>query len=265
MAAVHARLLTPRRPGPALIALAAVLLAACNSGPVASVAPPSAQPTTTVGAASRAPASAVPKPQDAAIAAFVEKVAAGDLAYHVAFKGRTALTVNELPTTGTLDVDGHDFALSYTYDLDHDYPGTGEVRIQIRAVDDKAWAKLESGKWTALKGWRDTETSVPFHAVETVRDVKYLVTEQRKGKDVYRVHIPEVNLIDPTTIPGALTDEKVQRTDLELLIDDQGTPLAGTWQLKGQGRVGGGQLQAILYQLDLTFSKVGGKVSISKP
>ena len=139
------------------------------------------------------------------------------------------------------------------------------MRVQIRAVGGKAWAKIGPGKWTALKSWRDSDTNVPFHAIDTARDVKYLGTEQRKGKDVYRVHIPEANLIDPSTIPGLLTDEQVQRTDLELLIDDAGTPLAGTWELKGRGRVGGGQLQEILYELEAAFSKVGGDITISKP
>ena len=51
---------------------------------------------------------------------------------------------------------------------------------------------------------------------------------------------------------------------MELLIDDAGRPVSGTWQLSATARVQG-QLQEIAYDLDLTFSKVGQKMSIAKP
>ena len=124
--------------------------------------------------------------------------------------------------------------------------------------------KATSTGWQPYKGYRETSTNIPFHAVETARDVKYLGSEVRKGKNVHRVSIPEAHLIDPTTWPGRVPKGRSAPT-LELLIDDAGTPIAGTWDSKGRARVGGGQLQEMVYELDLTFSKVDEDLPVAKP
>jgi len=226
------------------------------------VAPSDAGPASTIAAVTPSPALSA---HDAAIAAFVDLVAAGDFSYRMSYKGRGALTISTASITGHTDVAGADFATDFTY-TGSDVRNQGEKwRIQVRAVDGKAWAKGD-GAWTAVKGWRDEDTNIPFHAVATTRDVKYVDTEELDGKTVHRVAIKDALLIDPHTIPGYVTNEKVRSLKLEVLIDDHGKPLAGTWRFDGQGRVGlSSQLQGILYELDLTFSKVGADISIKKP
>ena len=73
--------------------------------------------------------------------------------------------------------------------------------------------------------------------------------------------------IHPNTIPFDIVKEKVDSTELEVTIDDDGLPHTGTWSLRGQARVGGGvgQLQRVLYELDLVFSKVGDDITIERP
>jgi hypothetical protein len=225
-------------------------------------APSAAGPASTVAPVTPSP---VLSAHDAAIAAFVDRVAAGDLTYRMSYKGRLALSVSTASITGHTDVDGADFASDVSYKgTSYDVKGD-KWRVQIRAVGGKAWAKGD-GAWASLKGWHDEDTNIPFHAVATTRDLQYVDTEELGGATVHRVAIKDAVLIDPATIPGALTNERVRSLKFEVLIDDHGKPLAGTWRLDGQGRVGASsQLQQVLFELDLTFSKVGADISIKKP
>jgi hypothetical protein len=74
-------------------------------------------------------------------------------------------------------------------------------------------------------------------------------------------------LIHPNTIPGRSQKEQVDDTVLEVVIDDTGRPRTGVWKMWGKSRVGvgAGQLQRVVYELDLTFTKVGAKITIKKP
>ena len=250
-----------------VLALAiAVVVSACGGGSLSALQGLASLPPE----ATRAPATPSPIPSrpvadttvhEAAIAAFVDRILAGDLSYRMAFKGRTALSVDVLDIDGKTDVEGSNFATNFTYE----HKRAGKVRWQIRAIKGKAWVKATSTGWQPYKGYRETSTNIPFHAIETARDVKYLGSEVRKGKNVHRVSIPEAHLIDPTTWPGSVVPEGTPRTTLELLIDDAGTPIAGTWDSKGRARVGGGQLQEMVYELDLTFSKVDEDLPVAKP
>jgi hypothetical protein len=71
--------------------------------------------------------------------------------------------------------------------------------------------------------------------------------------------------LHPVLIPaGNLTAERISSTKLRLVTDEHGIPVRGTWTMRGKGRVSG-QLQAIVIELDLTFSKVGEPLTIKEP
>ena len=74
-------------------------------------------------------------------------------------------------------------------------------------------------------------------------------------------------LIHPNTLPFRFQRETVDESELEVLIDDAGRPRSGTWMMRGTARVGdgGGQLQRVIYELELTFSKDGSEISIRRP
>lgn len=61
-----------------------------------------------------------------------------------------------------------------------------------------------------------------------------------------------------------LSDVVLTSPRLDLLIDGQGRPVRGTAEIDGRGRVSG-QLQEIVIDLKITFTKVGEPVSISAP
>jgi hypothetical protein len=256
----------------AAVVATAMLAGACLPAPHADT-PTAAPPSIGAGssaAATGSPASAAtpaPKAEDTAIAAFVDQVKTGKLTYHVAFTGDVRASVNRLPISGAMDVAGDDFASSFTYDFNPDYPGLGKVRVQVRGIDDRAWIKRGSAGWAAMKTYGVAQSYVPFKSVGAARDVKYLGPVKIAGTTYYKVSVRDALLIHPNTIPYQIQREEVQATSLEVLIDKEGTPRSGSWELRGQARIGAGngQLQHVVYDLTLTFSKVGERISVKRP
>lgn len=255
----------PRRPSRSIRALASlalgVLVVGCGATATttATRTPPSPPPAPT--------ASPKPRPESVAMAAFVKRVTSGTFSYRVSFKGDVVASVDLLPIVGSMDVSGADFASSFTYDFSRDYRNIGKVRIQVRGVKGKGYIKSGSAAWKSIKGFDATDSYVPFKTVRTIKDVRYLGPTDIGGRTYHRIGIAGALLIHPNTIPGRLQKEKLDELTLEVDIDDAGRPKRGTWRMRAQGRVGvaGGQLQRIVYELDLTFSKVGSKLPIRRP
>jgi len=210
--------------------------------------------------------SATPKPQDLAIAAFVKLVAPGKLAYHIAFDGEVRLSTDVLPVSGAMDVAGPNFGTSFIYNLEQEYPGLGKHRVQVRAVGGKGWIKRGSAAWQAIKGYGAAQSYVPFKGVTKPTDLRYLGPVEIGGTTFHKVAVRDAVLIHPNTIPYQVYSEKVDDSEIEFLIDNAGRPRSGTWTLRSQARIGDSrQLQRVVYDLKLTFSKVGSKISIKRP
>jgi hypothetical protein len=209
--------------------------------------------------------SRAPKAYELAIAAFVKSVTSKKLSYRITYEGQTALSADTLPIVGRMDVSGADFAASWTYDLTKDY-GIGKIRIEVRGVKGNGYIRTDGGSWKTIKNFDLTDSYVPFKAVATEDDVKYLGPATIDGTEYHKVSIPKAVLMHPTTLPGLVKEEKVDESKLELVIDDKGRPRRATWDLKARARVGqSGQLQRVEYELDLRFSKVGDKLTIKRP
>lgn len=189
------------------------------------------------------------------------------MTYHVALSGEVRLSVNRLPIAGAMDVSGNDFASTFTYDFNPDYPGLGKVRVQVRGVDSHGWIKRGSAAWASMKTYGVSQSYVPFKSVKAPTDVKYLGPVKIAGKTYYKIHVRDALLMHPNTIPYQIQQEEVRETDLQVIIDAAGLPRSGTWTLLGQARVGAGdgQLQHVEYDVQLTFSNVNGRISIKRP
>jgi hypothetical protein len=249
----------------------ALVVAACGrdlsgfSSSARPTTPPAAASPTAAVVAPTAKPSRVPKPYDLAIAAFVKSVTGKKLSYRITYDGKTALSADTLPIAGHMDVSGADFASSWTYDLTKDY-GIGKIRVEVRGVKGKGYIRTDGGSWKAIKGYDASDSYVPFKAVTAVDDVKYLGPATIDGTEYHKVSIPKAVLMHPTTLIGAVKQEKIDDSMLELVIDDKGQPRRGTWELKARARVGqSGQLQRVEYELALQFSKVGAKLTIKRP
>jgi hypothetical protein len=185
----------------------------------------------------------------------------------VAFKGTARSSTHTLPIAGSMDVSGADFASSFTYDWSDEGPGLGKVRVQVRAVKDKGYVKSGAAAWRTIKGFGIGQSYVLFKNVTSTKDVRYLGEAKVDGKVLHRISVPGALLIHPNTLPYLFAKEKVQDLRLEVLIDDAGRPRAGTWSMRAQARVGSGvgQLQRLAYDLELSFAKVGSKITIKRP
>ena len=256
---------------PRLLPVAAAVLAAAMAGgclPAPSATSPAVPPSSSSqGTEASARPSASPRAFVAAIDAFVERVTTGKLTYHVTFDGSVRASINLLPIVGALDVSGDDFSSSFTYDFSHDYRGMGKVRVQVRGVDGHGYVKSGAAAWRTIKNFGKSQSYVLFKDVKAPTDVRYLGAVRVTGKTLHKVAIPGALLIHPSTIPGMSQKEQVDDTELDVVIDDAGRPRSGTWKLWGKSRVGegSGQLQRVEYDVDLTFSKVGSKITIRRP
>ena len=244
--------------------IAIVVVAGCLPSPRA--ASENAASSAGSGVPSARP-SATPKAHLAAIAAFAERVTSGKLTYRVTFKGSVRASADNLPIAGTMDVAGADFSSSFTYDFSRDYETLGKERVQVRGVKGKGYIKRGSKAWQAIKGFGVAHSYVPFKTVDAVEDVKYLGAVKVGGATFHKVGITGALLLHPNTIPYRIQKEKIDLTELEVVIDDAGRPKSGSWRLWGQARIGpgNGQLQRVVYEVNLTFSKVGAKIAVKRP
>ena len=131
----------------------------------------------------------------------------------------------------------------------------------------KGYIKRGSKAWQAIKGFGVAHSYVPFKTVDSVEDVRYLGAIRVGGATFHKVGISGALLLHPNTIPYRIQKEKIDLTELEVVIDDSGKPRSGSWRLWGQARIGpgNGQLQRVVYELNLTFSKVGAKITVKRP
>lgn len=260
-----------RAPAIATIGIAGLAaLAAVGCGGGGAVVVPSTPPSIVPGASpSIAAPTAEPTTQAhvAAIEAFVAGVTSGSMTYRVGYDGHVSGSADLIPVKGAMDVAGEDFAASFTYDFSVQYAELDAYKVQVRGVDGKGYIRRGNGSWTSIKGFGLDDSYVPFKGIGATSDVRYLGSTEVDGKTLFRVSIPEALLIHPTTIPYEIRKEKVDQTTLEVLIDETGRPISGAWTLRGQARVGTGigQLQRIVYDLDVRFAKVGTEISIDKP
>ena len=253
----------------ASFATAVVLTIAVATGclpPPTAVTNETSSPSASAGPPATPRPSATPKPQDLAIAAFVKTVAPGKLTYRLSYNGEVRLSTDILPVAGAMDVAGANFGTSFTYNFEPEYPGLGKTRIQLRAVGGKGWIKRGSAGWQAIKSYSAAQSYVPFKGVKATEDVRYVEPVEISGKTFHKIAVKDAVLIHPNTIPYQVYSEKIDESEIEFLIDNAGKPRSGTWTLRAQARVGDSrQLQRIVYDLKVTFSNVGSKISVKRP
>ena len=238
------------------------VLAACGSSAVAPTGAPA--PTTTArssAAGSSAPAAlAKPDPGATAVKGFVGLVTKKGFSYQATFTGQSRHTTDILPISkGLLEVSGDDVLVRATWK----FP-TGSNAVEHRYVDGKAWVRYATADTWHRLTFRPADSMAAFAAIRSKSDVTYLGPITSGGKPYYKVSFRSA-IVNPVLIPaGNLSDTVLTTPTLTLLIDAAGQPIKGTAQIDGRGRVSG-QLQEIVIDLTVAFTKVGQAVSIKAP
>ncbi|MEO5940739.1 MAG: hypothetical protein ABIZ72_07150 [Candidatus Limnocylindrales bacterium] len=253
----------PRSALAILVLLGAVLGAGCGSGVVDPARSAHATPASShATAASRTPQAAPSAdPATAAVKAFVALVTKEDFSYQATFSGRDRHSTDILPISkGVLQVSGANVLVRATFA----FPGGTKYPVEARIVGGKTWLRYdpsEPWKRVALKA---ADTMAAFAAVRTTADVTYLKSVQSDGQTFYQVSIRSA-IVNPMMIPARnLSDTSLTTPKLTLLIDPAGRPVKGTAEIDAKGRVSG-QLQEIVIDLAVAFSKVGQAVTIKAP
>jgi hypothetical protein len=203
-----------------------------------------------------------PKPLtrgDLAAKAFFERVASGKLTYHASLRGEVAGAISGLTIDGALDVAGDDYSEVVTYS----FLRPPKVAVSIRVVGSRRWVRVDRGGWEKVSS--SMASNSPFADLSAENGVQLVRTERVGARDLHHVVVTGGLIIAPDLIPAVnLTNERINTTNLEIVLDDAGVPLTGSWRLDGEARVSG-QLQGIQVNLDIAFSKVGSKLTIKAP
>ena len=158
-----------------------------------------------------------------------------------------------------MDVAGDD----YNEDLTFAFFSPPKVPVSVRVVGSRRWIRIDRGAWTKVSSANASNN--PFADLSADDGVQLLRTEHVGGKDLHHISMTGGLIVALDLIPaGNLTNERVNKTDLEVVVDDAGNPLTATWRLDGEGRVST-QLQGIRIEVDMTFTKVGSKITIKAP
>lgn len=249
----------------ALVALVVALVAACANPavtiqPTSTPANPAASGAGPSGSSTPRP-SARADPGQTALKAFVALVTKKGFSYQATFTGDSRHTTDILPIReGLLQVSGEDVRVRARFS----YPSGGRYTVEHRYVGGRAWIRYSTSEAWARMTFRSSDSMGAFAAIKTAADVTYLGPVESGGTTFYKVRFRSA-VVNPVMIPADnLSDLALTSPRLDLLIDATGRPVRGTAEIDGRGRVSG-QLQEIVIDLKLTFTKVGKAVSISAP
>jgi hypothetical protein len=248
------------RRGSAIAACLIALLSACNTATTVTSSPTPAPSLPSAPPASARP-SASPDPGRAAVAAFVAFASNPKASYQATFRGESRQSVTIVSITkGVLQVSGRDVLVRAVFT----FPDRKSGVVEHRFVDGKAWVRLRSGPWQTFRGFTAADSMAAFPFVHGAADVTYLGPKKVAGRTLYQVLVQSA-IVSPAMLPESnLSDAAVSSSKMRLLVDAAGRPVSGADVIDGRGRVSG-QLQELIIDLDVTFTKVGQPVSIAAP
>jgi hypothetical protein len=254
----------PRLSLAVLVAIVVGVAAGCGSAapsgpavPFVASFPPASQSATPSGSAS---ASAKAESATGAVDAFVALVTKDGFSYQATFSGQDRHTTDIFPLSrGLLQVSGSDVRLQATLT----FHGK-RYAFEHRWVKGKAWIKYDTDdKWRHLT-WSAADTMAAFASIHGKTDVSYNGPVKSGGKTYYQVTFRSA-IVNPAILPFSnISDTALKSPTLTLLIDAAGRPVKGTAEIDGPGRISG-QLQEIVIDLTVTFTKVGQAVAIKAP
>ena len=218
-----------------------------SSSPVASVRPPTPAPSA--------------DPGRLAVERFIAFASKAGASYQATFTGQSRHTTDILPISkGLLQVSGADVLVRATFTFPSGRPYTTEHRY----VGGKAWIRYLPQPWEQWTNFTAALSMAAFPAVHGPTDVTYLGPKTVGGKVLYQVQVRSA-IVHPVMIPaGNLTEQTVTSPKLVVLVDAAGHPVSGTAEIRGRGRISS-QLQEIVIDLEITFTKVGQAVKITAP
>jgi hypothetical protein len=238
------------------------LAAACGNQALTPSVGPTAGATIAPSAARSIGPSASPSanPAGTALNAFVALVTTKGFSYQATFIGDSRHSTDIFPIRkGLLQVSGDDVLVRATWTLQ----GV-RYTVEHRYVGGKAWIRYDTtAKWRSF-GFTPQDSMGAFANIRSKADVTYLGVVKSGGQTYYQVSFRSA-IVHPVMIPAAnLTEAVVTSPKLTLLIDAAGRPVKGMAEIDGRGRVSG-QLQEIIIDLTVTFTKVGDAVTIKAP
>jgi hypothetical protein len=255
-----------------LVAVVALVAAACS--PLANLplpslaagggltpsatASPRPVPPVSAGASGAAPGSAAQQAL-AVMDAAKAWAADADRSYKVTFDGTLRYATGTIAVKGSTLVDGTDALTRARFAV----PGEA-VTIEYRRVDGDDWFRWVGDGWRSVKGIPAADMVDPFRGLRDGSAVAWLGPVAGE-EDRFTIRTSG-HYLHPLLIPATrISDEKIKSGKLTLVVDGDGRPVRATWNMKGNVRVQGRQVQGVAFDLDLTYSRFGDEFDIEAP
>lgn len=264
------------RPAPPLVAAAiaaTVALGACSplanlplpslgTGPgngASPAAPSGSAPSASVDTGSPGPTSAAQ--QALAVLDAVKAWGADETtSFKVTYTGRLRYPTGIATVKGSLLVDGGDAQQTIRFKFSE----VPALVVDYRRVGGSDWSRTDGGKWRSVKSIPAADMVDAFRGLREGTRLTWLGPVE--GADDRFTVVTEGFYIHPVLIPSAVvTDEKVRSGKLTLIVREDGTPVSATWEMRGNVRVQGTQVQGVAFDLELEYSRLGDDFDIEKP
>lgn len=231
----------------------AVAIVACSPSPAAPV--PTADPTPTLTP------SASPTVDPDALMDGLRAFAADDgRTYRLEITGRLSVRPVDGHIEGTVEASGDDVELSMSLDFN-----LFALRMDIVAVDDTAWVRIDRGAWTSIERTELEEDFDPLLELLEAEDVRYRGTVRKGGATVHQLQLTNIDVLDPRSLSADVEKVLVRAQTFDVFVDDAGTPVEARYQLDGTATMRSGRTVPLFMDITYAFSEIGEPREIVAP
>lgn len=139
------------------------------------------------------------------------------------------------------------------------------VTTEVVIAGGRMFVRLPGGQWQVLPTAPPESGDPVFSRLDGPEDVVYLKQQRVGTRTLHRVRIVDALPIDPGEVANTrITDLQVGEASFEILVDDEGKPVLGYFDLEGTAAIEGVR-QAILIDADYRFTRIGEAITIEAP
>jgi hypothetical protein len=223
-----------------------------DGSPVASSSP--VPPTASPGSVTKA----------AVINAFIKRVTAKNLGYHVEFSAAftaTAYDNTEVATmAGTIDIRGLDFSGIWRV---HIYDGRN-AETSIVYLGKTGYVRPPEESWQCVAPRTPRPQVNAFSAFKTAKDVRYEGIVTKDGQRLHRLRAVKPLQANPWVLQDDWAKSPISDVAYDVLVTDQGLPISGTFTARMRVPDGVSRTE-IRIATDYRYTNVGRPPQIKAP
>jgi hypothetical protein len=221
------------------------------------ILPPSSSPAT---------ATATPGPFTKAgvVNAFIKRVTAKNLGYHVEFSSAFTATAYDntevANVAGTIDIRGQDFSGTWRV---HIYDGRN-AETAIVYLGTKGYIRPPEEQWACVPPKTPRPQVNAFSAFKTAKDVRYEGVVTKDGQRLHRLRAVKPLQANPWVLQDDWAKSPISDVAYDVLVNDAGLPISGNFTARMRVPDGAGRTE-IKIATDYRYANIGRPAQIKPP